>query len=77
MLGSSAAILSRTFHRKAQSLKDLQDNMNLPAEILKLRNIYNAFKAQDAQALAINRSNTYNRINDVVSLIHKRTIGKL
>ena len=71
-LGSSAAILSRTFHREAQSLADLQENMDFPGEVAKLRAIYAEFQAQDADALEQNRKDTCSRINDVVALVRKQ-----
>lgn len=38
-LGSSAVILSRTFHRHSQSINDLHDNIDLGHEVEKLRAI--------------------------------------
>lgn len=54
-LGSTAAILSRSFHRRATSLSDLQAGMDFPAEIAKLGGIYDGFRAADTAALAGNR----------------------
>ena len=78
-LGSSAAIISRTFHRQAQSLIQLQKNMDFPNEIAKLRDIYAAFQLQNADELEQNRKDTCNRINDVVALVRKQKsqVGKL
>ncbi len=73
-LGSSAAILSRTFHREAQSLAELQENMDFPGEVAKLRAIYANFQAQDAAALEQNRKDTCSRINDVVALVRKQKL---
>ncbi len=42
-LGSTAAILSRTFHRRAPDLETLLQTMDFPAEIAKLRRIYRDF----------------------------------
>ncbi len=75
-LGSSAAILSRTFHRKAQNLAELQENMDFPGEVAKLRAIYADFKKKDANTLEQNRKDTRSRINDVVSLIRKQKSNK-
>ncbi len=71
-LGSSAAIISRTFHRQAQSMIELQKNMNFPSELAKLRDIYAAFQSQNVDALERNRKDTCNRINDVVELVQKQ-----
>lgn len=73
-LGSSAAILSRTFHREAESLQQLQENMDFPGEVAKLRVIYKAFQAQNADLLEQNRRVTRDRVNDVVKLIRKEQL---
>ena len=39
-LGSTAAILSRTFHRRAETVADIRAQMNFGAEITKLRQAY-------------------------------------
>ena len=39
-LGSTGAILSRTFHRRATSVEEIQDQMNFGQEIKKLRHAY-------------------------------------
>lgn len=39
-LGSTGAILSRTFHRQARSVEEIQDQMNFGQEIFKLRGAY-------------------------------------
>lgn len=71
-LGSSAAILSRTFHREAKNLAEMKKSMEFPAEVAKLRDIYAEFKRVDADSLERNRKETCNRINDVVELVRKR-----
>ena len=71
-LGSSAAIVSRTFHRNAKSLRELQENMDFPNELAKLRDIYAAFVSKSSYVLEQNRKDTCNRINDVVSLLRKQ-----
>ncbi len=42
-LGSNAAILSRTFHREANTLPELIENMDFAAEITQLQSIYSVF----------------------------------
>lgn len=71
-LGSSAAILSRSFHREAKKLNEIQENMDFPAEVAKLRAIYAEFQMQDVNDLERNRQETCNRINDVVALLRNR-----
>lgn len=73
-LGSSAVIISRTFHRQAQSLIELKKNMNFPSELAKLRDIYTDFKSQNIDALEQNHEDVCNRINDVVALIQKQKL---
>lgn len=48
-LGSTAAILSRTFHRRAPDPETLQRTMDFPAEIAKLRRIYHDFVGHPGQ----------------------------
>jgi len=71
-LGSTAAILSRTFHRGPKSLQELKDSMDFGAELDRLRAIYNGFAASDASALEKNRVQTHDRIADVVRLIKSK-----
>lgn len=71
-LGSSAAILSRTFHRGAETLEALQAEMNFAEEVAALRAIYADFKIADATRLAENRVLTRDKINDVVRLIQNK-----
>ena len=70
-LGSTGAILSRTFHRGAETLEALQAEMDFKAEIGKLQSIYAGFLKMGPAALEANRLETINRINDVVSLIRQ------
>lgn len=74
-LGSDAAILSRTFHRGAQSLQELQEIMDFGAEVAALRAIYNGFKRADSAELERNSALTRDRINDVVRLIEAKKEG--
>ncbi|GFE51044.1 hypothetical protein So717_27970 [Roseobacter cerasinus] len=53
-LGSTAAILSRSFHRRARSLQELQAGMDFAAEIEQLREIYDRFI--DADAIVIDEN---------------------
>ena len=75
-LGSSAVILSRTFHREAQSLAEMQGSMDFPAEVAKLRAIYAKFQTKDSDGLEQNCTETRSRINDVVNLVSKRKSDK-
>ena len=71
-LGSSAAILSQTFHRNAATVNDLHEQMDFGAELTKLRSIYAGFQTMDSIELEKNRIETIDRVNDVVRLIKKK-----
>jgi 2-keto-3-deoxy-L-rhamnonate aldolase RhmA len=71
-LGSDAAILSRSFHRGAETLEALQQEMDFAAEVQKLLETYDRFLRATSADLEKNRIATADRINDVVTLITKR-----
>jgi hypothetical protein len=73
-LGSTAAILSRSFHRGAKSLHALLAEMDFRAEVQKLMDIYSKFQIMDSQSLEKNRVDIRNRVSDVVSLIRKKKL---
>ena len=54
-LGSSAAILSRTFHRNAQSLEILKKEMDLPKEVSKIKEVYRNFQKKSLEELKANQ----------------------
>ena len=74
-LGSDAAILSRTFHRGAQTIRELQGVMDFAAEVSALRAIHSGFKAANVDALERNRVLTRDRVNDFVHLIRAKKEG--
>jgi 2-keto-3-deoxy-L-rhamnonate aldolase RhmA len=55
-LGSSAAILSRSFHRRAASLQALQTDMDFTGEVARLQDIYAEFQTRDGAYLEANRA---------------------
>jgi len=69
-LGSDATILSRSFHRNATSLQEMQAEMDFAAEVATLRQIYTQFQAATPEEISRNRSVVKDRIADVVRLIH-------
>lgn len=71
-LGSTGAILSRTFHRGAGTVNELSDAMDFAVEVEKLRAIYAGFLAMDAAGLEENRLATADRVRDVVHLIRRK-----
>ncbi|MCP5086152.1 MAG: aldolase [Rhodobacteraceae bacterium] len=68
-LGSTRAILSRTFHRGAASVADIQNEMDFAAEVAQLRSAHRDFCAMSSAGLEDNRTKTANKIGDVVRLI--------
>lgn len=68
-LGSSAAILSRTFHRSAESVEQLASTMDFAGEVEKLRELYRNFQSASEIDLEENRIMTADRVRDVVHLI--------
>ncbi|MFN2099288.1 aldolase/citrate lyase family protein [Altererythrobacter sp. MF3-039] len=68
-LGSNGAILSRTFHRGAQTLDELKRAVDFEAEVERLREIFRQFTQADRPALEANRLQTCDRIRDVANLI--------
>lgn len=71
-LGSTSAILSRTFHRGAGTVNELFNSMDFAAEVEKLKAIHAKFLAMDAAGLERNRIETVNRVRDVVQLLRRR-----
>jgi hypothetical protein len=71
-LGSTAAILSRTFHRGASSVAALKEEMDFAGEVEKLQAIHRGFLAMDDEGLEQNRLATNDRIRDVVHLIRSK-----
>lgn len=63
-LGSTRAILSRTFHRQASTLQQLKEEMNFAEEIQKLNAAFMQFKNADQTVLEANR-------RDVRSIVGK------
>lgn len=72
-LGSTAAILSRTFHRNPTSLQEMQASMDFAAELGALQSIYAGFLQKTPEELEANRRMTHDRIADVVRGIEART----
>lgn len=70
-LGSTGAILSRSFHRGAKTLAELRDDMDFPGEVAALQEIYQQFQKAGPEEILRNQIETQNRISDVVTLIEK------
>lgn len=63
--GSSATILSRTFHRQLESIDAIQAEMDFAAEVEILREIERGFQQASPEALEVNRIETWQRIADI------------
>jgi hypothetical protein len=74
-LGSTGAILSRTFHRQASSLEEIRKQMDFPDEIAKLRRAYNSFSTATRQKLNANQLEVSRRIREIAAKLPPRCNG--
>jgi hypothetical protein len=74
-LGSTRAILSRTFHRQANSVAEIRGQMDFGLEVERLRNAHTAFLASSEAGLGANRAEVARRIRDVASRLPPRRPG--
>jgi len=65
-IGSTAAILSRTFHQRASSLVDLQAKVDLPVELKKLRDSYRQLLTRTPEQVESDRREFARRVAAVV-----------
>lgn len=66
-LGSTAAILSRTFHRNATTVAEIEADMDFGAEIAKLRQAYAAHHAAPREALLAKHETVRSRVAEIVA----------
>lgn len=71
-LGSTWAILSRSFHRQSTTLGEMTASTDFPAELTALRDAYAAFGRQSPAELEGNRGRVADRIRDVARLVGSR-----
>ncbi|SFZ78895.1 aldolase/citrate lyase family protein [Chitinimonas taiwanensis] len=71
-LGSTAAILSRTFHRNARSVEEIQQQMDFAEEIRKLRKAYERYRESTIDELELRHGEIRSAITQVVAAIAKR-----
>ncbi|MCP5074559.1 MAG: aldolase [Rhodobacteraceae bacterium] len=71
-LGSTRAILSRTFHRGARSVAEMQSEMDFAEEVGRLAARYHGFQNMPLAELNANRAKTADKISDVVHLIKSK-----
>jgi hypothetical protein len=64
-LGSTAAILSRTFHRQAKTVEEIEAQMNFEFEISKLRNVYSSHLKAAHHELRENQIELNSRIRQI------------
>lgn len=64
-LGSTAAILSRTFHRQLASVEEIAAEMNFAVELGHLRDVEQAFLRASAEEIEANRIEVWRRINAI------------
>lgn len=74
-LGSTAAILSRTFHRQAKTVDEIQAQMDFKGEILKLRAAHSNHLASDLQGLRKNQIELNNRIRQISANMTPKSAG--
>lgn len=73
-LGSSAAILSRTFHRQAKSVEEIVEEMDFSGEILKIRNATKFARQMTAKELSINQQDVKERVAKLVAQIEAKAV---
>lgn len=73
-LGSSAAILSRTFHRQASSVAEIKKQMDFSAEVSKLKNAYQESKEYDPEVLQAKHRDVQEKVEMIVKSIKARRL---
>ena len=68
-LGSTAAILSRTFHRQANTIEEMRTQFDFAAEISKLRRCYSYFANASVDLLQLNRHEVTRSIHSIVEML--------
>lgn len=64
-LGSSAAILSRTFHRQAVDVQAMQSEMDFPGELARLRAAFDEYGKADEATLAANHAEVVRIVREI------------
>lgn len=71
-LGSTGVILSRTFHRQAVSVAEIEAQMDFPAEVAKLRAAYAAHQQASPEQSKLNREAVQQGVQAVVAAVRAR-----
>lgn len=66
-LGSEMVILSRTFHRRARNVAELQQLVDMPAEVRKIRKAYEAAFNRSPEEVEADREAVVNAVRRIVS----------
>lgn len=74
-LGSTAAILSRTFHRQAETVAEIRGEMEFGLEIAKLRAAYAQHLGADAEQLQDIHLEVSRRIHQIAAMIGSAATG--
>lgn len=74
-LGSTRAILSRTFHRQASSVAEIQAQMDFAVEVAKLRAAYDGHLQADPEQLKQGRDAVQQGVRAVVAAVRARKAG--
>jgi hypothetical protein len=72
-LGSTAVILSRTFHRRAASVAEIQSQMDFGLEVRKLREAYAGHLSASATALDAMRAEMQDKVRTIAAGLPPRT----
>lgn len=64
-LGSTTAILSRTFHRQARSVAEIREEMDFAIEVQQLQAIEAHYRASDDAVLEANRQEVWRQILEI------------
>jgi len=73
-LGSSAAILSRTFHRQAESVREIREQMDFASEVQKLSDVYKYYSESDSATLTAAHVDVQYKVQAIVDSIKTRRL---
>jgi hypothetical protein len=74
-LGSTAAMLSRTFHRQARTVQEIEQQMDFALEINRLRQAYAQCTLADPDTLQARHKVVQQHVSTIVASIKARSIG--
>ncbi|MEJ5041322.1 aldolase/citrate lyase family protein [Pseudomonas sp. B21-036] len=74
-LGSSAAILSRAFHRNASSVEQIRAEMDFAGEVQKLRDVYEHYRCAAPEQLQAAHASVQTGVQAIVAAIRARRVN--